>query len=294
VDLLKGMEIYVDVVEKGSMTAAAARLELTPQMVGLYIRGLEEQFGVKLLNRTTRQTGLTEAGKLFYQHCIQVLGMIDETQQVITQMNAEAQGLLRLTAPTTFGIRIISPSLGLFRKLYPAVEVDLYLSDSVMDLVTDEVELAIRIGELKDSSLVARSLGQYRMAIGAAPSYLSEKGVPSTPESLVAHDCLGFRLKLSRRNWHFQRDGEGLDIPVNDKLSINHGEALRQAALSGAGIIMQPEILLKKDFESGSLIRLFENECLVSKPVNMIYRKDRYTTPKMKAIINFGLEHWAI
>ncbi|WP_340613917.1 LysR substrate-binding domain-containing protein [Xenorhabdus thailandensis] len=293
-DLLKSMKIYVDVVEKGSMTAAATCSELTPQMVGLYIRELEKQFSVKLLKRTTRQTGLTEAGKLFYQHCVQVLGMIDETQQTITQMNREATGLLRLTAPTTFGIRIISPSLGKFRKLYPGVDVDLFLTDSVMDLVADEVELAIRIGVLKDSSLIARPLGTYRMATGAAPSYLNEKGIPTTPESLVAHDCIGFQLKKSRRHWHFLTENGDLNVPVHDSLSINHGEALRQAALSGAGIIMQPEVLLKQDFESGALIRLFPDENLASKPVNMVYRQDKFATAKMKAIINFGLDHWKI
>lgn len=293
-DLLKSMEIFVDVVQKGSMTAAATRAELTPQMVGLYIRGLEKQFGVKLLNRTTRQTGLTEAGKLFYQHCLQVLGLIDETQHVINQMNSEATGLLRLTAPITFGTRIIAPSLVKFRKRYPKVDVDLFLTDTVMDLVADEVELAIRIGFLKDSGLIARSLGIYRMAIAAAPCYLAEKGMPEIPEALHEHDCVGFRLRMSKRHWNFIRDEGNFAIHVNDRLSINHGEALRQAALAGAGIIMQPEVLLQQDFASGDLIRLFPHEHLAERPISMIYRQDKFSTPKMKAIIDFGLENWRV
>ncbi|KAA8997657.1 LysR family transcriptional regulator [Affinibrenneria salicis] len=293
-DLLKGMEIFVDVVEQGSMTAAAARSQLTPQMVGLYIRDLEKQFNVKFLNRTTRQTGLTEAGKLFYQHCTQILNMMDETQNVITSMNTEATGLLRITAPITFGTRVIAPSLGQFRTSYPKVDVDLFLTDSVMDLVTDEVEIAIRIGVLGDSSLVARPLGMYRMAVAASPEYLCERGCPSSPEELSGHDCLGFRLKMTRRHWYFQRGNTRFSVAVNDNISINHGEALRQAALSGAGIIMQPEVLLKQDFTSGALVHLFTEEKLVSKPVNMVYRQNKFSTAKMRAVIDFGLDHWKI
>ncbi|CDG20053.1 Transcriptional regulatory protein [Xenorhabdus poinarii G6] len=293
-DLLKGMEIFVGVVEQGSMTAAAARSQLTPQMVGLYVRDLEKQFNVKFLNRTTRQTGLTEAGKLFYQHCTQILNMMDETQNVITSMNTEATGLLRITAPTTFGTRVIAPSLGQFRKCYPKVDIDLFLTDSVMDLVTDEVEIAIRIGELRDSSLVARPLGMYRMAVAASPEYLYERGYPSSPEELSEHDCLGFRLKMARRHWYFQQGNTRFPVTVNDSISINHGEALRQAALSGVGIIMQPEVLLKQDLTSGALVRLFTEEKLVSKPVNMVYRQNKFSTAKMRAVIDFGLDHWKI
>ncbi|OTA21543.1 LysR family transcriptional regulator [Xenorhabdus beddingii] len=294
VDLLKGMKVFVDVVDQGSMTAAAACSELTPQMVGLYIRNLEKQFGVKFLNRTTRQTGLTEAGKLFYQHCTQVLGMVNETQHVITSMNTEATGLLRITAPITFGTHVIAPSLGQFRKRYPRIDVDLFLTDSVMDLVADEIEIAIRIGVLKDSSLVARPLGMYRMAVAAAPEYLNERGFPSSPEELSEHDCIGFRLKMAPRHWSFQRDNTGFSVEVNDNLSINHGEALRQAALSGVGIVMQPEVLLSQDFTSGALVRLFTNEKLISKPVNMVYRQDKFSAAKMRAVIDFGLNHWKV
>lgn len=293
-DLLKSMAVFIEVVDLGSMTAASVKSDVTPQMVGMHIKALEQQFGAKFLHRTTRHIGLTEAGKLFYQHCQQVLGLIGETRQVINQLHVEAKGLLRLSAPATFGARVIAPTLGMFREQHPGVEVDLFLTDSVMDLQADEVEVAIRIGTLQDLSLVARPLGRYRMVIAAAPAYLARQGLPSRPEALAEHHCLGFRLKQSQRNWHFQRGDEKASVRVDDCISINQGEALRQAALAGAGVIMQPEVLLQQDFASGALVPLLTEFTIPNRGVNMIYRQDRFASAKLKAIIDFGLEHWRI
>ncbi|KHJ67386.1 hypothetical protein QU24_14415 [Pantoea rodasii] len=293
-DLLKSMAVFIEVVDQGSMTAASVKSDVTPQMVGMHIKALEQQFGAKFLHRTTRHIGLTEAGKLFYQHCQQVLGLIGETRQVINQLHVEAKGLLRLSAPATFGARVIAPTLGMFRQQHPGVEVDLFLTDSVMDLQADEVEVAIRIGTLQDLSLVARPLGRYRMVIAAAPAYLARKGVPSRPEALPEHHCLGFRLKQSQRHWHFQRGDEKVSVRVDDCISINQGEALRQAALAGAGVIMQPEVLLQQDFASGALVPLLTEFTIPNRAVNMIYRQDRFASAKLKAIIDFGLERWRI
>ncbi|MBK0097291.1 LysR family transcriptional regulator [Erwinia sp. S63] len=293
-DLLKSMAVFIEVVDQGSMTAAAVRFELTPQMVGMHIKGLEQQFGTQFLHRTTRQLVLTEAGKLFYQHCQQVLGLIDETRQVINQLHIEAKGLLRLSAPATFGSRVIAPSLGVFRQLHPGVEVDLFLTDSVMDLQADEVEVAIRIGSLQDLSLVARPLGRYRMVIAASPDYLNTQGMPLHPEELANHQCLGFRLKQSQRHWHFQRGEEKVSVRIDDCISINNGEALRQAALAGAGVIMQPEVLLQQDFAQGTLIPLLTDFTIPNRPINMVYRQDRFASAKLKAIIDFGLQHWIV
>lgn len=293
-DLLKSMAIFIDVVDQGSMTAAATKSDVTPQMIGMHIKALEQQFSATFLHRTTRQLGLTEAGKVFYQHCQQVLGLIGETHQVINQLHVEAKGLLRLSAPATFGARVIAPTLGEFRLRHPGVNVDLFLTDSVMDLQADEVEVAIRIGSLQDLSLVARPLGRYRMAIAAAPAYLTAQGMPLLPEDLANHHCLGFRLKQAQRHWHFQRGEEKVSVDVDDCISINHGEALRQAALAGAGVIMQPEVLLQQDFASGALVPLLTDFTIPNRAVNMVYRQDRFASAKLKAIIDFGLQHWMI
>jgi len=293
-DLLKSMAIFIDVVDQGSMTAAATKSDVTPQMIGMHIKALEQQFSATFLHRTTLQMGLTEAGKVFYQHCQQVFGLIGETHQVINQLHVEAKGLLRLSAPATFGARVIAPTLGEFRLRHPGVNVDLFLTDSVMDLQADEVEVAIRIGSLQDLSLVARPLGRYRMAIAAAPTYLTAQGMPLRPEDLANHYCLGFRLKQAQRHWHFQRGEEKVSVSVDDCISINHGEALRQAALAGAGVIMQPEVLLQQDFTSGALVPLLTDFTIPNRAVNMVYRQDRFASAKLKAIIDFGLKHWKI
>jgi DNA-binding transcriptional LysR family regulator len=293
-DLLKSMAIFIDVADQGSMTAAAAKSDVTPQMVGMHIKALEQQFSARFLHRTTRHIALTEAGKLFYQHCQQVLGLIGETRQVLNQLHVEAKGLLRLSAPATFGARVIAPTLGEFRQCHPGVSVDLFLTDSVMDLQADEVEVAVRIGSVHDLSLVARPLGRYRMAIAAAPAYLTRHGVPLRPEALAAHHCLGFRLKQEQRHWHFLRGEEKVSVSVDDCISINNGEALRQAALTGAGVIMQPEVLLRQDFASGDLVPLLTDFTIPNRAVNLVYRQDRFASAKLKAIIDFGLQHWKI
>jgi DNA-binding transcriptional LysR family regulator len=293
-DRLKSMEVFVEVVRRGSLTAASEQMNLSPQMIGQHIRSLEKNLNAKLLHRTTRRIGLTEAGHVFFDHCNQIIDLVYQSQQSLQRMTAAPHGLLKITAPTTFGARVLAPSLVKFGRLYPDVSVDLFLTDAVMDLITDDVEIAVRIGELRDSSLIARPLGPYRMAIAAAPNYLSEKGMPVTPLDLSEHNCIGFRLKLSGRKWRFLRHDGELQVPVFDRLSINNGEAMRQAALAGAGIVLQPEVLLQDDITNGRLVRLFSHERLVERPIHLVYRPDRFPTPKLKAIIDFGLVHWEI
>ncbi|MGF9564498.1 LysR substrate-binding domain-containing protein [Neorhizobium sp. JUb45] len=293
-DRLKSMEIFVEVVRRKSLTAAAAQMELSSQMIGQHIRNLEKNVGAKLLNRTTRQLGLTEAGHVFFDHCTQIIDLVEASHLSLQRMKAEPQGLLRITAPSTFGSRVMAPSLAKFGRLFPQVNIDLFLTDAIMDLIADEVEIAVRIGDLPDSSLIARSLGPYRMVIAAAPDYLRERGTPTSPSQLSSHDCVGFRLKLSGRQWRFLREDGDLHVPVYDKLSINSGEALRQAALAGAGIVLQPEVLLRDDLAAGRLVQLLPDERLPERPIHLIYRPDRFATPKQKAIIEFGLAHWKV
>lgn len=293
-DRLKSMEIFVEVVRRGSLTAAAAHMDVSSQMIGQHIRNLEKSVGAKLLHRTTRQIGLTEAGHVFFDHCTQIISLMEISHLSLQKMKVEPQGLMRITAPSTFGSRVIAPSLAKFGRLFPQVNIDLFLTDAVMDLIADEVEIAVRIGALPDSSLIARPLGPYRMVIAAAPDYLSERGVPTSPLQLSAHDCVGFRLKISGRRWRFLRDDGDLEVPVFDRLSINNGEALRQAALAGAGIVLQPEVLLREDLAAGRLVQLLAEERLPERPINLIYRPDRFATPKQTAIIEFGLAHWKV
>ena len=291
-DRLRGMEVYVRVVRGGSLTAAADGLGMTAQMVGNYVRSIERELDVRLLDRTTRSLRTTEAGRVWYDHCCEVLALVEGGRDAIGSLRAEPRGLVRVTAPTTFGTQIVAPSLATFCRDNPHVRIDLSLTDTVKDLVHDDLEVAVRIGEQPDSSLIGRSLGRYRMAIAAAPSYLAARGTPRRPEDLTEHACLGFRMRQTRRMWRFVRDGEDLLVPIEDHLSIDNGQALFNAATAGAGIILQPEVLLGPAIADGRLVRLLADEHLPDRPIHLIYRQDRQMTPKMRAIIDFALAHW--
>src|SRR5689334_24311846 len=186
------MEIFVAAVERGSFAAASRAFQITPPMVGKHIRALEERLGARLLTRTTRRQKLTEIGRQYYERCKQILQDIHSAERAAENMRSEPRGELRICSPVSFGSMRLAPALADYLSKYPQVNVELQLTDEIVDLVEGQYDAAIRIGPLADSSLVARPLEPYRMLICAAPSYLSRAGVPQTPADLQRHACLGY------------------------------------------------------------------------------------------------------
>ncbi len=292
-DKLRSMEVFVATVDAGSFTAAAEAFNISPVMVGKHIRALEERLGARLLTRTTRRQSLTEIGRKYCEHCRQILADIQAAESGAEAMRATPRGTLKITAPVSFGTQRLAPAIADYLAQYPEVSVDLNLNDRVVDLVDEGYDIAIRVGGLNDSSLIARPLKPYRMRICASPDYLARAGVPRTPADLAAHQCLDFMHWNKRLRWRLsEANGDETEIPAS-RFRSNNGQALRMAALHGHGIVMQAEILLNEDIAAGRLISLLEDYLPPPRPMHLVYMRDRQPTPKMTTFIDFVLERFA-
>jgi DNA-binding transcriptional LysR family regulator len=292
-DRLEGMEVFVAVVEAGSLFAAAQRLGLSPTMVGKHLRGLERRLGVRLLNRTTRRQSLTEAGELFLARCRSVLRDVAEAEDAVASSRGAPAGLLRLSAPISFGVARLAPALPDFMAQHPKVEVELSLSDARIDAIGEGFDAAFRVGPLPDSGLIARPLAPYRMIVCAAPAYLAAHGAPATPLDLPDHACLGLTHWGLRHAWRFDGPDGGIEVPIQYRLRIDSGPALRAAALAGAGVIRQPEALVGEDVAAGRLTALLTGYDLPARPMYLVYPPDRTPTAKLRAFVDFALARFA-
>ncbi|NHQ84691.1 LysR family transcriptional regulator [Iodobacter sp. HSC-16F04] len=292
-DRLMSMSVFVYAAEQRSFTAAADAFGISATMVGKHVRALEQRLGAQLLNRTTRQQSLTEIGRIYYERCKQLLADAEVADSCADELRAAPRGLLRIHAPVSFGSQRLTPALCEYLGKYPEVEVDLTLTDRSPDLIEDGYEAAIRIGNLPDSSLIARPLRPYTMWLCASPAYLAQAGTPVVAEDLTAHNCLGFSYWQKKNLWRLQKDGTADHVQVKGRFTVNNGQALRAAGLAGLGIIMQPEILLSDDVAAGRLVRLCDEYDLPSRPMHLVYVADRRPTPKLRSFIDFMLETFA-
>lgn len=287
-DKLTSMAVFVCVVERGSFTSAADELRITGTMVGLHVQALEKRLGVRLLNRTTRRQSLTEFGLFYYEKSKQILLDISQAEAMAESQTPEPRGLLRIISPVSFGVHRIAPMLEQYRMSHPKVTVDLILSDRPLDMVDERADIMIKIGELPNVlSLIARPLMPYRSIICAAPAYLDQHQPLNVPADLADHRCLGFAHPTAGSEWLLHGPEGPISVAVNLALAVNNGEALRQAAIGGLGIIMQPEILLVEDILSGRLCPVLQNYAPLPKPVHLLTLADRAPTPKVRTFIDF-------
>jgi DNA-binding transcriptional LysR family regulator len=291
-DRLESMQVFVQIVERGSLTGAAKVCGMSATMVGNHLRALEGQLGAQLLNRTTRSQSLTAFGEDYYPRCQEILRLIAETQARAQDQQLKPAGTLRITAPVSYGTAALMTVLPDFMARYPDVKVEVQLTDSIVDLAEQGFEAAIRIGELPDSGLIVRPLAPYRMMICAAPAYLRQHGTPHAPEMLSQHECLSFSA-ASRTHWRLEREGKAVTVPVSGRLKVNNGPALRVAALEGLGIIMQPAVLLRDDVAAGRLVQLFPEFDVGGRPVSLVYLADRYRSSKLNRFVEFAIERLA-
>lgn len=290
-DLLESMRVYVTAVEKGSLSAAAAACEISSTMAGNHVRRLEKHLGVLLLNRTTRRQSLTAFGEDYYLRCKEILRLVAETDAQAQHLQLAPAGKLRITAPVTFGSEALMPALAAYLERYPQVSVEVSLNDRVVDLVEEGFEAAIRVGSLPDSGLIAKPLAPYRLMICASPDYLARRGTPATPEELSGHECLSF-FPAAVVHWRLSDQDGTCRVPVSGRLQVNHGQALRVAALHGMGIVLQPAILLDGDVKAGRLVQLFPEFGLPSRPMHVVYLPDRYRSPKLRSFVDFLVERF--
>ncbi|MBP1123555.1 MULTISPECIES: LysR family transcriptional regulator [Pseudomonas] len=299
-DLFQAMSVYVKVVESGSMTAAAQACGLSTTMVGNHLRALEQRLGVSLLKRTTRKQSLTEFGGQYYQRCLEVLGRVADSEHLAEQAHSEIpKGTLRITAPPAFGTERLAPALSEFSRRYPLIKLYVVLSNERMDLIDSGFDVAIRLGELETSGLIARPLQDYTITLCASPDYLARQGTPQTPEDLRQHDCLAFAYPAADdwRNadklWRMTGAEGEIEVEVSGSLTLNSSQGLRQAAIHGMGIVMLPDALVRPDLEAGKLVALLPTYQLPSRPMHLVYRQDRYRLPKLRAFVDFVVEQFA-
>ncbi|MGO1075655.1 LysR family transcriptional regulator [Inquilinus sp. CA228] len=249
------MEVFVRVVEEGSFSAAARRLGLTPSAVAKLIGRLEDRLGVRLLARSTRSLRPTPEGDLFYDQASRILADIAEAEAGISGASAP-RGRLRISASIPFGTHCVVPLLPEFRARFPAVTLDVSLTDEVVDILAERTDVAIRHGPLRDSSLQARKLGVSRRILIAAPAYLERRGVPRTPADLAGHDCLTFNYRRSFTDWILAGPDGPKPMQVTGPLVVNNGETLRQAVLAGIGIGRTALYHVRHDLTAGRLVEL--------------------------------------
>jgi DNA-binding transcriptional LysR family regulator len=293
-DRLTGLEVFAKVAGTGSLSAAGRAMGLSQTMVTKHLAALEARLGIKLFHRTTRQLSITEAGRSYLESCERILAEIEAAEAAVAAERVEPRGVLRLNVPLVFGTRQIAPRLAEFARLHPNVTVELGLNDRVVDLAEEGWDLAIRIGSLSDSSLVARRLATCRMVLCAAPSYLKARGTPRTTADLSGHNCLGYTLAQSGPDrWLMGRRAE-LGVPIAGNLRANNGDALLAAAIAGQGIIYQPTFIVADDLRAGNLTALAldqpANERLA---VYAIYLPDRHPPAKVRAFIDFIASQFA-
>ena len=292
-DLLDSMKVYVLAVEKGSLSAAAGACGISATMAGNHLRTLEKRLGLQLMTRTTRRQHLTAFGEDYYIRCKEILRLVGETDLQAQKLQLAPAGKLRISAPVTFGTEALMPALSVYLDRYPEVSVDVVLSDRVVDLVEDGFEVAIRIGQLPDSALIARPLAPYRLMICAAPDYLARKGTPREPAELAAHECLSF-TPAALAHWRLSGPEGVSRVGVGGRLQVNQGQALRVAALHGSGIVLQPAFLLEADVNAGRLVQLFPAHALPTRPMHVVYLPDRYRAPKLRSFVDFMVERFGV
>ncbi len=255
-DRIAAIQAFVRVVEAGSFARAAQRLRSSTSSISRQIASLEQHLGARLLNRTTRKLSLTEGGQAFYERSVQLLAELEETEQLAGANTAAPRGTIRLTCPRNLAAQQVAPAIARFVSRHPNVRFDVTVSDSLVDLVEEGFDLAIRIGRIGTESLVGRRLGQVRQLMAAAPSYLRSNRAPRGPSDLPGHRVLAYAYSAAPYLWRLTDGaGAGHDVRVSGPLIANSGELLIGSAAAGLGLVMAPEFMLEQELASGQLVR---------------------------------------
>lgn len=287
VESITDLQIFSQVVKEGSLSAAGRALGVSSAVVSKRLQRLEEQLGARLVNRSTRRLGVTEAGAKYYEYCVRALAELEEAEALITHGNGLPKGTLRVTVPAAFGRLHIAPLVPGFLARYPDLRLSLHLSDSTVDVIDAGYDLAVRIGDRKDSSLVARHLGVDRRLVVATPAYLERWGEPRTPAELAQHNALLFSNPSPLDRWPFiDREGNRHEVKVYGNFETNTCEALREALLAGVGLALRPTWDVGKDIQSGALKVLLPDYTQPSFTIQAVYPSRRHLSQKVRVFID--------
>jgi DNA-binding transcriptional LysR family regulator len=285
-DRLTSMSSFVQVVNKRSFSCAARQLKLSQGAVTGHVQSLEQQLGLRLLNRTTRKVSLTEEGIQFYQRCIRILAEVAEIDNLATSLRQTPRGRLRLNTDVTLA-RVVAPVASEYMLNYPEVSVELIMTDQISDLVEGTFDLAIHAGSALDSSLIQRRLGEVQRVVCASPIYLARRGTPRTPGDLNGHNCLNVSSASCRHRWRFTSRAGEHDIEVMGNLCSNSIEAVRAAALKGQGLCLLPLLSVAEDLKTGRLLRLLPDYVAVEAAIQAVYPGGRHLSTRVRTFLDF-------
>jgi DNA-binding transcriptional LysR family regulator len=291
-DRLKGLEVFVKAIRHGGLSAAARDLSMSPAMAAKHLNALEQRLGATLVNRTTRRLALTEIGVAYLDKAERVLAELEDADAGAMAQSAAVEGLLRVSGPAAFGSAYLVDLVTEFHDRYPAVTLELGLNDRIVDLLEERWDVAVRIGRLADSNLIARKLAPVCMAICASPTYLERRGTPNSIHDLAAHECLGYTLgsETGTTRWSFGRDGTRA-VAVRGVLHVNNGQVLAQAAMAGMGLVYGPRFFVDRAIADGRLVELdLGIELLDMGAIHAVTHRTRRPAAKTRAWIDFLVE----
>jgi DNA-binding transcriptional LysR family regulator len=290
VDKLISMKVFEKVAKLNSFSAAADDMGLSKAMVSKHIASLENSLDVLLLNRTTRRLSLTESGAAYLERVKNILADIEETELAVSTLSSEPRGTLKLTAPTSFGAFHLARAIGGYNQIYPQVQVEMFLTERLHDLAEDGLDLAIHVGHLEDSSLIAKRLASARMVVCGSPAYFEKYGLPETPEDLVDHKCLIFTPRTPANEWSFQKDSKKFNVRVSGDIRSNIGDALRVAAMQDSGLIQLPTYMTGLDIKAGRLQAVLEDYEPPESPINALYLHRKHLSAKVRTFVDYLYE----
>ncbi len=286
-DRFEALQTFIRVVDAGSFSVAAARMDTAKSAVSRRIADLEGHLGVRLLNRTTRSLSLTDGGRTLYQRALRLVADLEEMEATLSTEASIIKGSLRVAAPLSFGLLHLGPAINDFTARHPEVRLLIDFNDRMVDLVEEGFDLAVRIARLEDSSLIARKLTPIREVVCASPAYLQRHGTPQSPDELEKHVCLRY-TNLPDSPWEYRGpDGRQGSVRIRARLEANNGDFLRDAAIAGEGVIRQPTFIVYKAIENGELVRLLSEYTWSEINAYAVYPSARHLSRRVRAFVEF-------
>lgn len=285
-DTIAAMRAFAAVARNTSFTGGAKELGLSTKVVSKSVRQLEDRLGVQLFNRTTRKVTLTETGIAYFERCLPMLDQFDELESLVQEKQAVLAGPIRLSAPTAYGSSHLAAALASFQALHPKVEIDLHLADHLISIVDEGFDLAIRFGELADSTLIARQLLQMPVVVYASPEYLRLHGTPQHPSELADHNCLRQKTSADSNHWHFERDAEKFSVRVAGRFRANSPRAIAHMAAGGLGIGRTPLYVAQRFLSEGRLETVLPSFQLQPLSLQAVYPQTRHLVARVRALID--------
>jgi DNA-binding transcriptional LysR family regulator len=290
-DNLTGMMVFAQVVQAGSFSKAAENMGMSKSSVSKKVTYLEDRLGVRLLNRTTRKLSLTEVGHVFYERCERIMSEAEEAELAVTRLQDEPRGHLKISAPVSFGVKHLGRPLAVFLAKYNDLSVDVQLNDRYVDIVDEGFDLAIRIGRLPDSSLIAKKIGVSRLVVCASPEYWQKNAKPNHPRELEDMNCLIYTLSRNAGGWPYQENGTTQLVKIDGDVKANNGDIIRDMAINGSGVAVSPAFIVGQELANGKLQAVLEEYEV--EPINIyaVYPHNRHLSAKVRLFVDF-LKDW--